>query len=111
EDSPFEGVNYYRLAQQDFDKQTTHSPIISVFYKNKKDLKPLVFFDGKKINITFPFRSRGQFILFNQLGQVILNTNIQNGKNEISFPLLSPDIYFFQIKTKHEMEVGKIFLK
>ncbi|HFB99335.1 MAG TPA: hypothetical protein ENJ53_00885, partial [Phaeodactylibacter sp.] len=41
EDSPFEGVNYYRLTQQDFDEGKMHSPIISIFYKNKKDLKTL----------------------------------------------------------------------
>lgn len=113
-DEPWEGLNYYRLLQEDFDGTFNYSSIVSLFY-GKNDLsKTHVFFDGEKIKLEgFP-KEKSEFILFNQLGQVILsveNNADANALTEIEIPKLSPNIYFYQIKSRGKIESGKLFLK
>jgi len=92
------------------DSMSTSTEYWDNFSPQKNQSLTRVFFDGKKIRIEDFNFSKGAFLLFNQLGQLILEKEIQKGATDIFLTQKNSDIYFFQIKTPRKIESGKILI-
>lgn len=113
---PFEGLNYYRLKQIDFDGQFEYSKIINVSYRGgnfEMTLYPNPVQDGELI-IHFPNikNSTATTKLYNLSGQLVLNQTAQiiNGKIVLSVDEFPKGIYVIESEFGQHIVKEKILV-
>lgn len=97
--SPLDGISYYRLKQVDYNGNFSYSPIKKVEYNSQTQAPEL-----------FPNPSSGEFLYVNGLdnplvwklklystsGALVLDTQVQTGA--VPLPLLAPGLYFVRLE-------------
>ena len=102
--SPYEGVNYYRLKNTDFDGQFSYSSIRSVNIKGKGNSGIEIFPNPTKSLITIIGNAQelDQVKIYNRLGQDVSGLTNQNyiDKSRLNIDLLNLSEGMYYIKTK-----------
>lgn len=105
DEMPFNGLNYYRLQQVDFNGLAEYSSVVQVLFGEKSDDK--VWLSNGRIEIEVLNDNQGAFKLYNQLGQLIFAKAIFSKKTQIAIPHLEDGIYYYQLNNG---AIGKIFI-
>lgn len=110
DDNPFNGINYYRLKQTDFDGTSTYSNIVAV--RVKSGLFEIISvsgeFDVKEINSFISFNTDGKAMIevVNMTGNVLMNQQVDanDGSQNIRFSALglSRGIYILRVTQNGE---------
>jgi hypothetical protein len=113
---PFDGINYYRLKETDFDGAYTYSAIKSVYYSSEKTVgafpNPVTVSSG--INIRLPEKGEYNCSLFNPEGKLVLLKQIVAEDAEVTnlkTENLLPGIYFLKILSGETTSGIKILLQ
>ena len=79
---------------------TTFSSEEFVLYPNPTD---------SKVTIQFPNDfQKAEILLYNNLGQQVLNTQIENSNSSFSVENLTSGIYFYKITSANKSQTGKL---
>lgn len=108
---------YYRLEILDKDGKISYSPIVSIMPNRKSSilLSPNPTYDLTSLQVkSSRVKEEIQIIIFNQLGDRLIqqNKSIFNGENSIPLNLekLQPGVYFLQVSNNFRNEILK-FIK
>lgn len=111
---PFDGINYYRLVQKDFDGVKTFHNVIAVSFAH----------DGYKGVEIYPNPIKGDFVLYidnqyiglfdveiyNQIGQKIFEMEqVSNGRYTIDLAGYPNGIYYLEVRNQDVLNTQKIF--
>ncbi|MEZ4962690.1 MAG: T9SS type A sorting domain-containing protein [Saprospiraceae bacterium] len=112
DESPFPGLNYYRLKQVDFDGQYSYSPIVSVDFDGGRTSAVYPTLAKEVVYVSLPGdrnRSTGLF-LFDQTGQLVGTQEVSGEAVLAEFPLagLPPGMYFMKIQTAGVVETHRV---
>lgn len=108
DNTPMEGINYYRLKQWDKDGKFTFSNVITLINKNNLPIKVYPNPATNKINIEFAeSRNNIQLKLVNTTGQIIL----QSPSQTIDVSHIPNGMYYLNIVTNQENFIQKIIVK
>ena len=103
--APLEGVQYYRLKQLDFDGQFEYSDIIALAGFGK--LAGTLVYPNPVAEDLIIENGIGKASLYNAIGQLIQQVNIQNSRHLLSTVGLAPGIYVLKI----EQADGRVFVQ
>ncbi|MFK7946945.1 MAG: T9SS type A sorting domain-containing protein [Saprospiraceae bacterium] len=110
--NPYNGENYYRLKQIDFDGKFEYSNIITIENKHQSTnikLFPNPVVDRLMINSESEIKA---IMIFNAIGQPVLQqASIDNQQIEINVSDLPKGVYTLQIKSSNNETVIKQFIK
>lgn len=98
--NPFQGLNYYRLKQIDFDGSAEYSDIIIIDFDGIRNLR---VFPNPTADIMEIQNYDGSVVrIFNHVGELILQENPTNGRLDISE--LTPGIYYLRLgRERHKV--------
>jgi len=98
--NPYNGINYFRLKQVDFDGKSQYSKIISVVVEQSDfaAISPNPFNDYVVVNSNFS-QENNKIQIIDIKGNVVYNSTLPTGKNntKIYLPGLKSGIYFMKI--------------
>ncbi len=105
---PFNGINYYRLKQMDFDGKETLSKVVSVTTKGKGTSKIKIFPTNTEGVVLITNYELGitTVAVFNQLGQLVLTNN---GVNRLDLSAMPSGLYLVQVQAGGETVTEKVF--
>jgi hypothetical protein len=89
---PFNGINYYRLRQVDFDGTTSFSKITSINYINEEEIS---FFPNPATNTLFFNKPPDSVLIYDTKGKLVLHTS--NLQNQVDLGNLSQGLYVLNI--------------
>jgi Secretion system C-terminal sorting domain/Carbohydrate binding domain len=98
DETPLNGVNYYRLRQVDNDGKETLSNIVSVMFKGSQILK--IFPNPVTNKLTIISDSNSEYIIFDVIGREVKRGLLLNNQTEIDVSHLPSAMYY--VKTKDE---------
>ena len=107
----FNGNNYYRLKQVDFDGKAETFNAISINCDNENNAKVYVYPNPFKSELNFNFENidnqKVEIQIYNKIGQLLLVENIYTQgpifETSISLKYLKPAIYNIRIITEHKV--------
>ncbi len=119
DDSPSEGINYYKLVEYDKDGRTQESKVVSVNYENDLDLITQMYPNPSvgKTALYFNSVKGGMYSLSvsNINGDVVYSTRVMGilGENKFSLSLdnLSPGQYFINLLSPDQKTSTRKFVK
>jgi hypothetical protein len=95
---PFQGTNYYRLKQLDFDGQFEYSDVISVDFGRGSDIfKVKISPNPARTQLTIE-NGIGRVAIFNILGQPVKNIQVTNASYAISLEDLPNGQYIIRVQ-------------
>ena len=109
DDSPTQGINYYRLKQIDTDGVFTYSDVVSV--EITSDNASVKLFPNPVGEILFLNSGLGKAMLYNSLGQQIGCYDLQAGTSQINVASLASGIYILEVKLESNSLVTLRFVK
>jgi hypothetical protein len=112
-ESPFSGVNYYRLQQVDFDGKFSYSPIVEVEIKSESDklnVYPNPFTNEISVVLTNSLNKDAKINIYDVFGRLVSSDIIKEDQKQKSFNLTELDsgIYIIQIGEGNNRIVQKI---
>ena len=105
---PSKGVNYYKLAQKDFDGFKTCSDIVSVSWENESVVKAFPNPANNFIQISSNNETIERIEIYNNSGYLIENHTVQNTYINVNIVHLPAGIYIFKIYTSNSIISKKI---
>jgi hypothetical protein len=109
--NPVTGNNYYRLKQVDFDGKFEYSNIVMVNYQLSTVDYPLnIYPNPVRYSLTIE-NGQGTAIIYNALGQLIQQVNIDASKLQLDVSELPQGIYTIHIRKTNGENVTKQFVK
>ena len=111
DESPQNGLNYYRLTQVDFDKTETRFETINLLYNSTNSVQiapnPVV----NTLNIAFAKQIEDvRVLIYNANGQLVFNRMMSQQQSQIDVTELNRGFYILKIQTKQEI-ITKQFMK
>lgn len=102
------GTNYYRLRQADFDGTTSYSPIASINARLADDAAGLMLYPNPAdYELTVPGIS-GRAVVYNSLGQALLQTVLRPGYPTLDVSRLPPGQYWLEVRgARGEVKTGR----
>lgn len=110
---PWNGVQYYRLSQTDFDGSVTHFPLIAVNVERFQEsttitMHPNPTEDEVNIDISTPLKGPFTIQLIGPYGDVLYTRNTHEYNATLSLRNLSAGVYIVMIATEREVYRSKI---
>lgn len=110
---PYQGLNYYRLRQVDFDGTTTFSDIVSVVFKGKgRGVKvfPSLAEDFINIRLEQPTTSNGEIRIYDLNGKLRHRQVLENGSLSLGINIshLNPGHFIVQIERAIGVDTKRI---
>ncbi len=105
----FEGINYYRLKQIDFDGQFEYSNIVSVDVKFKKPT--IVAYPNPVKNNLTVLNATGELTLYNYLGKAVKTFKITDDTFVIDMSVYENGIYLLAINQSNRSPILKTITK
>ena len=106
--TPFDGRNYYRLQQVDFDSEKSFSRVLSLYFE-----RPEISFFPNPANDVIHFNTKGnkldKVLSCNTLGQIVVSD--LSGKKHIDISLLKEGLYFVFAKAEGTLLREKLLVK
>jgi hypothetical protein len=113
DESPFNGVSYYRLRQTDFNGDyEVFKPVMLNFEGKSEEFKisyaaPNPFKSELRVKVISPSATGAELILYNTVGNISFRQQValNSGPNEIEISIendLAPGIYFLKLFTKEK---------
>lgn len=103
---PFNGVNYYRIKQIDFDGKYTYSHIEAVTIENQLLIEPNPN-NGQFTLYGLDKNQKNDIAIYNLFGQKIFEISTDNVQEEINISDLSSGLYYLIIDNKKTMRFTK----
>jgi hypothetical protein len=103
-ETPYIGINYYRIKQVDYDGKYSYSEITSVTYDT--DEQALIYPNPATSEVTIIIKDISVLQVVDMYGRLILTQNLTLGQNKIDISSLSKGIYIFTVGT-HRYRVLK----
>lgn len=94
-ENPGQGINYYRVKQVDYDGQYSYSNVASVKHKIEKQ-KILIHPNPFNIEINIESENRTILSVFDQIGTIIKEIQLEEGRNELNMNNFKEGIYIFK---------------
>jgi len=110
DEMPYNGENYYRLKQIDFDDAYEYSDIKTVSMKAIQT-KPLTLFPNPVIDQLTIFNGEGQAMIYNTLGQLVKQLDINNATFNINTSDLPKGQYILNIQNENGATSIQRFVK
>lgn len=104
---PADGINFYRLVQQDIDGKSTISRVVTITTATQKITwypNPVI----NEMNIRFPGEGTGHIVFFNSNGQVIKRAAITGNETKIDLSSLPKGIYIAEITRGNERQTIRV---
>jgi hypothetical protein len=111
---PFNGLNYYRLNQVDFDGQSHFSHIVKIQLKKEGGISAQYNTGNNTITLSFTtLQNKLQVRLYAANGQLIKYATTGNNILSYTFelPVLASGIYMLQVKNDELMYSKKLFIR
>lgn len=113
---PFDGINYYRLKQTDYDGTFTYSSIITVTIENDIDIKVFPNPSSDIVNILLKrnqVAASPQILSYDRLGQSMRITLQQTKNNQFYFNTdnFVDGIYFLEISRNKVKDMIRIIVR
>lgn len=110
---PYQGLNYYRLRQVDFDGTTTFSDIVSVVFKGKGrglSVFPSLAQDFINIRLEQPTTSNGEIRIYDLNGKLRHRQVLENGSLSLGINIahLNPGQFIVQIERAIGVDTKRI---
>jgi len=110
---PYQGLNYYRLRQVDFDGTTTYSDIVSVVFKGKGrglSVFPSLAQDFINIRMEQPTTSQGEIRIYDLNGKLRHRQVLENGSLSLGVNIahLNPGQFIVQIERAIGVDTRRI---
>lgn len=108
DNSPSDGTNYYRLAQENNDNTNiSYSPISTATFPLSTKIYP----NPAKSILYIESTEMANYVLINTTGVTVLKGQLTDGKNSVSVGNLSNGIYYLRIETNNVINSYKIEVK
>ena len=106
--NPYNGINYYRLKQMDFDGKETLSKVVTTSTTAKGTSKIKIFPTNTEgsISIDNGGLTIDNIAVYNHVGQLVLTNN---GVNRLDLSALPSGLYLVQVKAGGETVTEKVF--
>lgn len=112
DETPYEGVNYYRFLQVDFDGTTDVSDVKTVYFKNPKEVRihPNPLSHDRQLFIESESELPLQIELFTIQGLSVFKKEVLSNEY-LDLSALSEGIYVYKIKNADVKSSGKLLIK
>ena len=114
DDSPFPGVNNYRIKQTDLDGNYSYSEIRSLIFDLSSGLisiSPNPSKGGKVMLKIAGNQGNVKVTLLNTAGQILNIFDVSQERNDILLPTLASGIYYLKITGEHISSLKKLVIK
>ncbi|MFT3823965.1 MAG: M36 family metallopeptidase [Chitinophagaceae bacterium] len=113
---PFNGLDYYRITEQDLDGRFTYSPIRSVNFRNNSlavKLSPVPTLNHQvRLDITTADNTALTATLVNTVGQYLKTFTVWPGVNWLSLGNYRKGVYFLKVQTSNgQSEIRKVVIE
>ena len=111
DNSPFQGITYYRIQQLDLDGTIDYSVIQSLKLEDSQTIKiyPNLLNSETPIYIETNSELRFHFKLFSSSGQKIIDQEV-TGNQYLTLPSLPRGIYVYKIENNQLGKIGQLFI-
>jgi hypothetical protein len=112
---PFTGINYYRLAQRDFDGTIHHSSIISLIWEGSVSMKstlrlfPNPVHSGSKVYFNDVFQS-ADIVVSDISGRAVHQQTLAN-ESALQLPVLPSGVYLLKIATAGQQATLRVVVE
>jgi len=108
DNSPLNGINYYRLQQQDLDGNVGYSGVVSV---NFGVLEALIRPNPATTQFTVTVGATGSYQLINIGGSIVLTGSLKAGDNMVSVINLADGVYVLRVVTGNNVKTYKVLVR
>ncbi len=110
--APLNGINYYRIRQEDLDGKTILSEVRSLFFDDRYNVSITPNPASDVINIRIPGNTKIiNAILTNSAGQKVKQVSFNNAGMQIDISNLARGIYYIQLNGSSFAETHKLVIK
>ena len=107
DDSPLQGINYYRIKQTDFDGQYSYTEIKSVRHRGTASVTISPRSTEGRLDITTAMEDYSM-VVYNGGGQEVQRFDALSGDQSVSIDALQAGIYFIKVTNGSESETLRI---
>jgi surface protein len=107
DNSPLQGISYYRIKQTDFNGSFSYSEVRSVEL-GIRNLGISVYPNPASNELHINTESKATFKMFNAIGKQIITSNLTQGDNNINIQQLSQGVYVAVIETANGVVTKKV---